>query len=402
MRWVFWLLGLFALAVAVALGLRFNSGYVLLVSPPYRVELSLNLFLLAALAALGAGYLLLRFLLGAIELPARVREFRARRRREQTRNELIEALRAFFEGRYGRAEKAAATVIESDDLPALGAVLAARAAHELRAYDRRDEYLARAGERAPADTAMRVIAEAELLLGQHRFQEALLALKALPHKHTAGLRLELRAQQQAKNWEQTLPLIDQLTRRGVFDAAQAAQLRRYAQIESVRRRALDPYSLEDYWQKVPAEQKRDPKVAAAAAQAFTLLGGGERAARIIEEALDREWDSELAGCYAECSGAPVVRRIERAEKWLAANPRDSALLLTLGRLCAEQQLWGKAQSYLDASVAVEPTWSAHLALADLHDQLGHAEAARRHTRQSLELAVAQLKQMTGGRRRVPL
>jgi HemY protein len=402
MRWVFWILGLFALAVAAALALRFNAGYVLLVSPPYRVELSLNLFVLGALAAIGIGYLVLRLVLGAIELPARVREFRARRRRDSARSALLDALHAFFEGRYGRAEKAAAAVIESDEMPALGAVLAARAAHELRRYDRRDEYLARAGERAPGDVAMRVIAEAELLLEQRRFQEALLALKALPEKHTAGLRLELRAQQLAKNWEPTLPLIDQLTRRGVFDAAQAAQLRRYAQIEILKRRALDHHSLEEYWQKIPAEQKRDPKVAAAAAQCFTALGGGEQACQIIEAALDHEWDSELVGWYADCSGAPAVRRIERAEKWLQANPRDSVLLLTLGRLCAEQELWGKAQSYLDASVAVEPTWSAHMALAELHDRLGHADAARRHTRESLDLAVAQLKQFSGGRRRTPL
>ena len=402
MRWVFWILGLFALAVAAALALRFNAGYVLLVSPPYRIELSLNLFLLGALALIGVGYVVLRLVLGALELPARVREFRARRQRDNARSALLDALRAFFEGRYGRAEKAAAAVIESDEMPALGAVLAARAAHELRRYDRRDEYLTRAGERAPGDVAMRVIAEAELLLEQRRFQEALLALKALPEKHTAGLRLELRAQQQAKNWEPTLPLIDQLVRRGVFDAVQAAQLRRYAQIEILKRRALDRYSLEEYWQKIPAEQKRDPKVAAVAAQCFAALGGGEQACQIIEAALDHEWDSALVGWYADCGGASAVRRIERAEKWLKANPRDSALLLTLGRLCAEQELWGKAQSYLDASVAVEPTWSAHLALAELHDGLGHADAARRHTRESLDLAVAQLKQLSGGRRRTPL
>jgi len=402
MRWVFWILGLFALAVAAALALRFNTGYVLLVSPPYRVELSLNLFVLGALALIGAGYIVLRLVLGAIDLPERVREFRARRQRDNARSALLDALRAFFEGRYGRAEKAAAAVIESDEMPALGAVLAARAAHELRRYEQRDEYLARAGERAPGDLAMRVIAEAELLLEQRRFQEALLALKALPEKHTAGLRLELRAQQQAKNWEPTLPLIDQLTRRGVFDAVQAAQLRRYAQIEILKRRALDRYSLEEYWQKIPAEQKRDAKVAAAAAQCFTALGGGEQACQIIEAALDHEWDSELVGWYAECAGAATVRRIERAEKWLKTNPRDSVLLLTLGRLCAEQELWGKAQSYLDASVAVEPSWSAHLALAGLHDGLGHADAARRHYRESLDLAVAQLKQLTGGRRRTPL
>ena len=402
MRWLFWILGLFALAVAVALALRFNTGYVLVVSPPYRLELSLNVFIFGCVATIGLGYLLLRFVLGALELPARVREYRARRQRDDSRTALLDALRAFFEGRYGRAEKAAAAVIESGEMPALGAVLAARAAHALRRYDQRDEYLDRASARAHEDVAMRVIAEAELLLEQRRFQEALFALKALPEKHTAGLRLELRAQQLAKNWEQTLPLIEQLRKRHVFDAAQAEQLRRYALIEIIKRRALDRHALEDYWQKIPADQKRDPKVAAAAAKCFAELGGGEQACQIIEMAIEHEWDSELAGLYADCGGVALVRRIERAEKWLKTNPRDGVLLLTLGRLCAQQELWGKAQSYLDASVALEPTWTAHLALAELHDGLGHADAARRHSRASLDLAVAQLKQISGGRRRAPL
>jgi HemY protein len=78
------------------------------------------------------------------------------------------------------------------------------------------------------------------------------------------------------------------------------------------------------------------------------------------------------------------------------------LLLTLGRLCAGQGLWGKAQSYLEASVAIEPTYTAHLALARLQEQLGNTEAARRHDREALRLALAQLAAATGGRRRASL
>jgi HemY protein len=212
----------------------------------------------------------------------------------------------------------------------------------------------------------------------------------------------LRAQQQAKNWEHTLPLIDQLERRGVFDAAQAAQLRRYAHTENLKRKALDRYALQECWQKVPAQLKRDARVAAAAAQCYMALGGCAQANAIIEEALEAEWDPALVGLYAECFGAETVRQIECAEKWLRSYPRDAALLLALGKLCAQQDLWGKAQSYLEASIAVEPTYSAHLALAQLNDRLGNADAARHHYRKSLELAVAQLKEITGGRRRTPL
>ena len=51
MRALFWLLILAALAVGLSLAARYNEGYVLLVLPPWRAEVSLNLFLLAALAA---------------------------------------------------------------------------------------------------------------------------------------------------------------------------------------------------------------------------------------------------------------------------------------------------------------------------------------------------------------
>ena len=402
MRWLFWILGLFALAVGVALALRLNAGYALLVWPPYRVELSLYLLVLVLGAGFALGYLLLRFIFGAIGLPAKVREYRERSRRESARSTLLDAVGAFFEGRYGRAEKAAAGAMESTESPVLGAVLAARAAHELRRYDERDAYLERAGEVAPDDTAMRIIAAADMLLDQRRFQEALAALKALPKKHTAALRLELKAQQQAKNWEQALPLIEQLERRGVFDAIQAGQLRRYAHAENLKRKALDQHALDECWQKIPAEQKRDAKVAAVAAQCFMALGGCAQATQIIEDALETDWDSELAGLYAECVGSDAIRQIERAEKWLKSNPRDAVLLLVLGKLCAQRELWGKAQNYLEASVSVEPMYSAHLALAGLHERLGNTDAARRHYRESLDLAVNQLKQMTGGRRRTRL
>ena len=70
--------------------------------------------------------------------------------------------------------------------------------------------------------------------------------------------------------------------------------------------------------------------------------------------------------------------------------------------CAGQELWGKAQSYLEASIAIEPTYSAHLALAQLQEKLGNVDAARRHYRESLERALIQLRATTGGRRKIPL
>lgn len=402
MKTLIWIVSIVALAVAITLAARYNTGYMLLVLPPYRVEFSLNLLIVLAVAGFAGGYALVRLVAATVQLPGAVRKYRHARRREKAQATLTEALNEYFAGRYGRAERAAAAALDLGEHPGLAAVLAARAAHELRAYERRDAFLARAASAASGDEVVRIVTTAEFLLDERRHQEALILLRQLPRRHTAALRLELKAQQQARNWEQVIELAEALRKRNVFDATQAGEVRRHALVESLKRKTLDADALEEAWGRVGASERKERRIAAAAAQCFIALGGCERAHGIIEEALEAGWDSDLVALYAECGGGDALRRIERAEGWLKRHPDDAALLLTLGRLCADRALWGKAQSYLEASLAIEPTHTAHLAVARLHERLGNAEAARRHYRESLDLALAQLKAATGGRRRIPL
>ena len=120
-------------------------------------------------------------------------------------------------------------------------------------------------------------------------------------------------------------------------------------------------------------------------------------------------DDELYASFRRCAelgaialvhaeNGDVVARIAHAEKWLADHPRDGALLLALGRLCRQKQLWGKAQSYLEASLAVEPTPEAHLELASLLEtELEKSGVAERHYRSAAMLYQSQSR---GGRKSV--
>jgi HemY protein len=320
-----------------------------------------------------------------------VRQYRLARRRDRAQQTLLSALESYFEGRYARAEQAATRSMELGEHKRLCAVIAARAAQELRAYDRRDRYLRELDESAAEDDALRIVTEAELLLEERRAHDALEVLKALPRKHTAALKLELKAEQQTRQWEPLLTVVGELERRGVFDAEQASKLRTHAIAENVRRKGFDPHALDETWRKLPDAQKRDSAVAYAAADCYIALGRHADAQRIIENSLSAAWDSRLIALYARVRADDAVRQIELAEMWLESHTRDAALLLTLGVLCAKQGLWGKAQSYLEASISVDPTYAAHLELARLHERLGNADAARRNYRESLERALAALK-----------
>jgi len=391
LRGLFWILAIFGLAVAFTLAGKNSASYIVLVYPPYRIELALNLLIAFLGAAFFLGYGLLRFSVHTLRLPAYVRAYRQTRRREKARKAMMDGLLAFFEGRYGKAEKFASNAIELEEAPVINASLAARAAHELRAYSRRDEYLIRAERLAPDYPIARLMTEAELLIDQRRYQEALIIVKRvleLEPKHLSALKLELKAQQQAKNWEQVLSLTMQLEKRGAIEETQAEQLKKNAHLEILKRKSLDSHALKEYWQKIPVDERLNSKIAFSAAQYFMALGNCQSALEIIEQSLERQWDSELIKLYGNCIGKDTLKQIQRAEKWLSSQPQDAGLLLTLGSLCTRQELWGKAQSYLEASLSVEASSEAHNALAKLLEKMQQLDEACKHYRQSLELALS--------------
>ncbi len=399
MRWLIWILGIAAFATGLTLIADLNPGYVLIAIPGQRIELSLNFALILLAFGFIAAYLLLRLLATTVSLPSRVSRFREARRRNAAYQAMAEALREFFSGRYSRAEKTAMRAVELGAPEDVGVVVAAHAAHGLRARERRDEYLERLAADSNKPDAVKAVSRAQMLLDDRRPEEALAALALLPAKHTAALRLELRARQRIGQWDLAPALIDQLEKRGVFSADQADAERRHAWRQLLERRSGDAAGLKDLWKRLPERYRRESSIAAAAAMAFHEMGLCDEAKGIIESSLDADWDGGLVTLYGECRSGNVLSQIERAERWLREHRNDGALLLALGRLCAQQQLWGKAQSYFEASIAIEPTYSAHLELAQLHDRLERADDARTHYRASLELAVGQLKQAGGGRRR---
>ncbi len=380
-----WVLAVFGLAVGLSLAAHLNDGYAILVFPPYRAELSLNFAILLGLAGFTLGYLLLRLVAHTLRLPLHVRDFRLRRREAKGRAALLAALQALFEGRFARAEKAAGEAYQLGQAPALSALIAARAAGELRELERRDQWLARADGEDRSARQARLAVQASLLLDERRYDEALAVLHELSAsggKRIATQRMLMKAHQRLGHWDEVRRLAAALGKRGVLGEAAATQLRLTAQIEALRQQAGDAAGLAACWQHT--EDRLDARVARTAAQLFIGVGDCRRAHEIVAAALDAEWNEELILLYGECAGSDILAQIERAEKWLKSRPHERALLLTLGRLCLAQALWGKAQSYLEASLSEQASRSAHVALAQLFDRIGRPDEANRHYRASAD------------------
>jgi HemY protein len=229
MKSLLWLLVVAGAAVALAVLGRADSGYVLFFYPPWRVEMSMVFFAIAAVASFAALYLLLRLLGAALSLPATVRAWRLRRRRERAHAALAAALQAYYEGRYARAEKEAAIAFESGPNRGVAALLAARAAHQMRDFERRDRWLERADGLGEALQAARLVSRAELALEDRDFaaaREALRNLHGAGPKHVATTRMLLRAERGAGAWDEVLRLASQLAQHRCGRPRAAAYCRR--------------------------------------------------------------------------------------------------------------------------------------------------------------------------------
>ena len=145
MRVLFWFLLLAIAAVVAALAAKLNNGYALLVAPPYRIELSLNLLIILIVGSFVSLYLGLRIIVHTVRLPSQVREWRRQMKQARSRAKLDAATIALLEGRYGKAQQQADEALAFPRASGVAALVGARAALDVRQYAGAEEFLARTG-----------------------------------------------------------------------------------------------------------------------------------------------------------------------------------------------------------------------------------------------------------------
>jgi HemY protein len=393
---LFWLLALAMLGVAAALIAQFNDGNVTILVPPYRIDLSLNFFLLLLALLLLLVYGLARIAHGLAEFPRRVATYRASRDVAGSLQALRAALVALLEGRFARVERAARAAQAAPESAALAALLAARAAHRMQEYGRRDEWLRRAeGDRSVQ--MARLVSSAEMWTETReteRAQSAVAELQSSGGRHIHASRIALGVQAQAHRWDDVLKSVRLLGKRHALHEASAQGYRLAAYRGRLNDRSVDPDGLVAECRRIPAEELRRPELAAEAARLLAAVDRGAVAAELIEAALKEGWDARLIELYGRIDAPAYRQRIEQATAWLAEHPNDAALLRCLGLLCEREQLWGKALAYLNESRQLQPSGDTSLALARIAEATGDDAGARRRYREAA-LAFARERQGTG-------
>ena len=386
MRWSLWLLALFGIAVAVALGLSMQAGTVTLFVPPYRLDMSLNLVVIGLLSSFVLLYAALRGLFRMFELPVQARRWRAQQRERSAQQSLLNAMLLWMTGRFLRSRKAALqglsqvdSLLDSGESPhqmsltlmrSLLHLLAAESAHALRDQAARELHFQQVlvhdeGRRVSQTLELRDAAylnAARWALNDRDSQKAQQWLAQLPQgtvRRTMALRLRLKADRMSL---QHLPALDTarlLAKHGAFSASAAASLVRGLAMACLDD-CHDSSQLQTSWKLLQAEERAMPELALHAAQCLLKVQGDPQ---IALQWLLPVWQALINNSETQL---PVQRQrmvqvlssalhaVEPDSEWLArieqarlANPRSLELQYLSGMVCLRHGLWGKAQQMLE-------------------------------------------------------
>jgi HemY protein len=398
MRAVIWFTLLFIAAVVAATTLGTNDGLVSFYWNGWRMDVSLNLFLLVLVGTCFALVTVIQTVSTLVGLPKRALQWRVARRDKSAQAWLRDALAQYFGGRYSRAHRSAQRALEiqadtpelaqDNEFTVLGHLLAAGSLHRLQDRAPRDEQLRKALDISHRSAAARSAEEgarmlaAEWALDDRDAQRALELLAELPPgvgRRTQALRLKLQATRLARQPLEALKTARLLANHQGFSKAAAVGLLRSLAFEALDT-ARDADQLRRSWQQLDSADRRDAFVAARAATRMAQLGATDEGRQILRPfwdgvaelgAEDREVIAHgLVACVVGI-GADWLPRLESASR---AYPRDGAVAFATGCALAERQLWGKARLALQqaADDATLPAASRRRAWRQLA-QLAHEE-----------------------------
>ena len=316
---------------------------------------------------------------------------REARLQEKARSSLTQGLIEYAEGRFEQAEKILMQQVKYSDNRLLVYLSAARAAQQLGAHERRDEYLRKAHQEAPdADIAIG-LTKAELQLAHQQNEQALATLthlNTLTENHRYVLTLLASTYRKLHDWENLNELLPALKKHGQLSTEQFLDYEIAVCNGLMKKLTIynDSRLLINHWKETAHHLKTLPDVIECYARQLIHAGSAGEAENVLRLYLNKNWQETTIILYAELDVMVDNKQLEMAESWLKDHQHNAWLLLALGKMCISRSLWGKARNYLEASISINPVPQSYLRLARLlEEHMDDVAAAQEYYRQGLHL-----------------
>lgn len=390
MKWLLTLLLILTVAVMFTLSAVTDPGFVVIGRGEWTLETTLSVFVIVLVMGWFLLHHLLRLLIALWRLPSRFGKRSAWQLQQKAQTALLRGVLALLERDWQTAEHSFLTAVSPNELSMLHYLGAAYAASQLRENSRLMDYLDEEAVKGTTEKVAVTLFTAQLHWQQQNLPAALqitLRARFLAPKNE-NLMMLLSLYLQLADWPALLELLPDIRKRKALPVEQLQRLENRASVALIQYTLrTNPKQAANWWSQIPKAIRLRPVVLKVYIQHLIAAREMVAAESLLKEALKYHWDADLIRLYGEVETTNIGQQISYAEGLLKGHDKDPVLLLTLGRLCMRNRLWGKAQQYLEASSHIAPRPVTYQVLGDLYTQLEEQGKAGEYYRRGLSLAL---------------
>lgn len=375
----------FFIASALATLMLYDNGRVSMVWGDWVLETSLSFMLAFILAIIAIGYVVVQLVMFLWHLPQNIAQRRQMKRYSSAQNSMHEGLLALEYGDWQKAEKLLIKSAKHSESGLVHYLSAAKMAHNQGICERRDYYLREAREAYPEEYVVIGLVEARLLQADSP-EDSIALLKALfedNSKNPAVVRELANGYRLTEQWNALEELIPSIKKSKAIVRDDLWTLER--QLMAGKLTLCQNYDeLQTYWQSLSKKHQFESEILAEYVEQSMSFGQENSLKELIEKSLGKLWNDRLVYQYGRLTLGPAFERLKIAEKWQQGREDNPVLLLTLGRLACQSQMWVMAQNYLKKSLQLYPQLETFHALASCYEAEGKTSQAALIYKEAIE------------------
>jgi len=391
MKWLITFIIVIGSAIAFALYLPEDSGFVVFGRGSWSVETSLTTFIVALGFAWLVFYFFIRFFKLLLNLPNYLAQCQLKKQSRKAHQVFWQGLIELLEEKWKSAEQILTKDIEHSEKPVLRYLSAAYAAVQQKSPARAMDYFDHAQASLPKNKLSLLLFQIKLL-SPHQKPEftvkiAQEAYKIAP-KDKKVLIILKDLYEELRDWNALLALLPELRKYKVLSVDESKALENQVTTALAEQNLRDAgKKMEEVWSNMAKTLQNQPAVLNFYASHLIANHKGATAEPLLREFLKNQWDKEIVALYGTLDISMIKQQIEFLEQCLKVHSNDADLLLILGKVCLRNHSYDKAVHYLENSIKIIPHPQAYQHLGDALTQKQNIVEANKSYQLGLQLAL---------------
>ncbi len=301
----------------------------------------------------------------------------------------------FIEGNWKQAKKKLLKSVKQSETPLVNYLAAARSAYELGEHKEAHELLHKAEKCGPNNVLAIALTQARMQLLDKKYELCVATLERAKKKvprHPVILDLLRQSYTALRDWRGLQSLLPTLRRQKVYTEEKMKMIENnlYQALltdagEQAKRVSGKQclQKLEEAWQLIPRVLQSQPEMVEPYVRMLRQHDGDVVAELVLRRMLNKNWSENLVRLYGLVESDDAQKQLLTAKDWLKERPGNASLMLTLGRLCLRNELWGKARDYFESSLRLQRDPETFAELARLLAHLGEHERSTEYYQEGL-------------------